>query len=34
MAKLFGWGDSAFADEDEFADGRLGESIAEKLRSL
>lgn len=34
MAKLFGWGDSGFAGEDEFADGGLGESIAEKLRSL
>lgn len=34
MAKLFGWGDSGFAGEDELDDGGLGESIAEKLRSL
>ena len=34
MAKFFGWGESGFADEDELYDGRLAESIVEKLQTL
>lgn len=34
LAKFFGWGESGFAGEDEFSDGSLGESIAEKLQTL
>lgn len=34
MAKFFGWGESGFAGEEEFYDGRLGESIVEKLQTL
>ena len=34
LATLFGWGESGFAGEDEFSDGSLGESIAEKLQTL